>query len=596
MTKKSNSELTNTLPHIPQNLPFNEEQIHWVGGFLAGLHSRLAITQENVQSVKAKATALKPLTIIYGTQTGNAEQVSEQIAEQAATIGLSAKVQDMDDVDIQQLAKEERLLVVTSTYGEGEMPDNALALWEAMEADDAPEFTSTFFSVLALGDTNYDGFCVAGKLWDARLEALGATRIGERVDCDVEYESAAQEWMDKVIPTIAEKGSESQGALPENTPKKKDKPKFTRKNPMLSKLLKKKVLTAKGSSKEVCHFELSLGDSGESYKAGDTLNIIPRNSPELVAELLNQFRLEGDEDAPSQPNKTVHDVFTEDLEIRVPSKELIAEIAAKCPESELAKLVTAKDSSALDDYLWGKDIVDLCQLHPGLDLSLEQFLPLLKPLVARAYSISSSMLAHDNEVHLTIGSVRYNSNDREHNGVCSTYLADVANEGDEVACYLSPNKHFAIPSDNNKPIIMVGPGTGIAPFRAFLEERQAFNAQGENWLFFGDRNSETDFIYQQELSAMQESGLLNRLDLAFSRDTDQKVYVQDRMYEHGADLYAWLERGAYFYICGDAFRMAKDVDKTLHKIVAEQGNLSEQDATAYVNALKKQKRYVRDVY
>ena len=583
------------LPHIPQDLPFNAEQKHWLGGFFAGLHSRLAITQENVQTVAAQAQEQRPITILVGTQTGNSEAVAEQAAETAAEMGLTPTVLDMDDAELDKLAQVERLLVVTSTYGEGEMPDNALALWEAIESDSAPRFDNTFYSVLALGDTNYDGFCVAGKMWDKRLAELGAQCIGDRVDCDVDYESPAQSWINDVLPVIKSKGSTNSGETSAKPKAKKAKSQFNKQNPLQAKLLTKKVITGADSSKEIVHFEFSLGDSGEKYKAGDILNIVPKNRPDLVAEILNHFKLDGDVIAPSQPTKTVDTLLTDDLEIRAPSKELIADIIAQSPDSELAKL-SSENSAELDNYLWGKDVLDLLKAHPQYKVSFEELVTLLKPLAPRAYSISSSLLAHDNEVHLTIGSVRYTTNDRPHNGVCSTFLADVADEGDDVACYFTVNKHFAIPEDPNCPIIMVGPGTGIAPFRAFLEERSATGAKGDNWLFFGDRNAHCDFIYQQELEGMQASGLLTKLDLAFSRDQEEKIYVQNRMDESGAELFAWLERGAYFYVCGDAFRMAKDVDAMLHNVVAQHGKMNDEQAVQYVNALKKQKRYVRDVY
>lgn len=586
-----------SVPFLPTDLPFNDEQKKWLGGFLAGLHSRILVQEQSQPSASsATAVAQKPLTIIYGSQTGNAEGVAELAAESAAAQGLVPTVIDMDDADINDLANVERLLVVTSTYGEGEMPDNAQALWEAVSADDAPSFANTYFSVLALGDTSYDGFCVAGQMWDKRLEELGGQRIADRVDCDLDFDAPAQAWIDTAVPEIALKGTQG-GAAAAATPSapKKAKSKYNRQNPLAATLTNKKVLTGTDSSKEIVHFEFSLGDSGERYNAGDALNVVAHNRADLVDELLDVLGANGDETIATY-DKSLRNVFIEELEIRTPSKELIADIAARASDKTLQALLDNPDSQALSDYLWGKDVVDLLKAHSDVSFSVEQFLGLSKSLAARAYSISSSINKHDNEVHLTIGSVRYNSNDRDHNGVCSTYLADVANVGDEVMCYFSPNKNFAVPEDTNLPIIMVGPGTGIAPFRAFLEERESSKAAGENWLFFGDRNQACDFIYQDELEAWQESGLLNRLDLAFSRDQKEKIYVQDRMLENGAEMYAWLEKGAYFYICGDAYRMAKDVDKALHTLIAEHGGKSAEEAENYVNDLKKQKRYVRDVY
>lgn len=592
----SNVNKNFTTPYLPNVIPFNDEQKQWLGGFFAGLHSRLLTMGDSTATVAAG----KPLTIIYGSQTGNAEGVAEQAAEEAKAHGMTATVQDMDDVELDELVNAERLLVVTSTYGEGEMPDNAQALWEAISEDHSengpPSFANTYYSVLALGDTSYDGFCTAGKEWDARLEQLGGQRIADRIDCDIDYDEPSEEWIANVLPIITEKGSqESAAGSPVATENKKAKSKYNRKNPLAAELITQRVLTGKASSKEVCHFEFSLGDSGESYNAGDALNIIPQNRPDLVDEFLTRFAVNGDDAAPGNSGKTLRQVLSEDLEIRAPSKELLAEIAKRSNDDEINRLLENDDKEALDDFLWGKDVIDLLGCS-GATLSIEELIALSKPLAPRAYSISSSIKKHANEVHLTVGSVRYKTNERDHNGVASTFLADIAKEGDKIHCYFSPNKNFAIPEDGELPIIMVGPGTGIAPFRAFLEEREATNAKGDNWLFFGDRNSASDYLYQEEIEAMQASGLLSRIDLAFSRDQKEKIYVQNRMLEHGAELFAWLERGGYFYICGDAYRMAKDVDKALHTLIGEHGNMNEDEATAYVNKLKKEKRYVRDVY
>ncbi|MCV2402536.1 sulfite reductase flavoprotein subunit alpha [Marinomonas sp. C2222] len=596
--KTQNKNAAPSLGFIPQDIPFNDEQRQWLGGFFAGLHSKLMVVEGSTTQTAAP-TSTRPITIIYGTQTGNAEGVAELAAEQAKALGLSPVVLDMDDVSIDQFSQIERLLIVTSTYGEGEMPDNAQALWDAISEDSAPQLAQLNYSVLALGDTSYDEFCLAGKLWDERLAELGANRVGARVDCDVAFEEPAQSWMDAVIPAIAEKGSDSAGAASTvSTTPKAAKSKFNRTNPLMATLTTKKVLTHPESSKEVMHFEFSLGDSGETYQAGDALNIIPLNRVDLVEELLGYFDADGSVTL-AGADKALKQQLIEELEIRTPSKELVSHIASLSDDTAFKALIDNDDKAGLSDFLWAKDSLDLLiQYQDKLagKLSIEEFVGLCKPLAPRAYSISSSIKKHDGEVHLTIGSVRYNAQDRDHNGVCSTFLADEANEGDSIACYFSPNKNFAIPEDGSLPIIMVGPGTGIAPFRSFLEEREMTGASGKNWLFFGDRNSKTDFLYRDELEAMQEKGLLNQLDLAFSRDQSEKVYVQDKMREQGAQLFADLESGGYFYICGDALRMAKDVDQALHDVIEKEGNMSAEQAADYVNALKKNKRYVRDVY
>ncbi|MBS9779117.1 MAG: sulfite reductase flavoprotein subunit alpha [Moraxellaceae bacterium] len=575
---------------LPIGLPLSQQQKQWLGGLFAGLQTQSATAGDT-------ANTGKPLLIIYGTQTGNSESVAEETASLAKSHGLAPMVMDMDDVDVDMIANTERLLVVTSTYGEGEMPDNAHLLWEAISEDSAPRLEKTFFSVLALGDSSYDDFCLAGKEWDERLQALGATRIVDRVDCDVDFEELANQWAEEVLPLIAEKGSDEGAVAPmASGGVKKDKPKFNRKNPLPATLKTKRVLTDPKSSKEIVHYEFDLGDSGETYLAGDALNIVAKNRADLVDEFLQYFG----EDGTGANHQAIIQQLTNELEIRTPSKELVKLVAEKSGNEELQRLLENNDNEALDDYLWGKDSFELIRScfaeNTNNKITLNDFMATCKPLTARAYSISSSIKKHENEVHLTIGSVRYKTNQRQQNGVASTYLADIANEGDTVHCYFSPNKSFKIPQNGELPIIMVGPGTGIAPFRSFLEEREMTGATGDNWLFFGDRNSATDFIYREEIEAMQASGLLTKLSLAFSRDQKEKIYVQTRMKEQGSELFAWLERGGYFYICGDAYRMAKDVDKALHEIIAEHGNMSEEQAVDYVNQLKKDKRYVRDVY
>lgn len=586
------------VPYLPENMPFNGEQKKWLGGFLAGLHTRLLVKEEGSNTQQASASLIRPLTIIYGSQTGNAQTVAEEAAELATEHGLTATVVDMNDVELSTLALSERLLIVTSTYGEGEMPDNAQALWDAISADDAPRFANTYYSVFSLGDTNYDDFCLAGILWDNRLAELGAQRIVDRVDCDIDFEELANQWTTEVLPYIAKKGTSSEPSIAgqANNKPKKAKSKYTRKTPLQAELITKKQLTKSGSSKQIFHYEFSLGDSGEVYEAGDALNVIALNRDDLVNEFLSIFEASADQVEPfNGENLPLAQIFTEQLDIRLPSKEFIAELVIRSGDQKLANLFNG-ESDKFNDYLWGKDTIDLLKLYPQAQFTVAEFILLAKALAPRAYSISSSIKHHDNQVHLTIGNVRYQSNDRDHSGVCSTFLSDQAALGDKIKCYFAPNTSFSVPEDTNAPMIMVGPGTGIAPFRAFLEERLATNAKGHNWLIFGDRNSETDFIYQDEIEAMQASTLITKLDLAFSRDQKEKIYVQDRMLENGEELFKWLERDGYFFICGDAFRMAKDVDKTLHTIIEQQGNMSAQQAIEYVAKLKKQKRYVRDVY
>ncbi len=584
------------VPYLPQDIPFNDDQKTWLAGFFSGLHSRLLVKEESVVHAESKPQ-VKALTVLYGSQTGNAEAVAYDTAEKAKEYGMTATVYDMDDVDAQIFVKSSRILIVTSTYGEGEMPDNAESLWQTMADEHAPKLEGTFFSILSLGDTSYDEFCLAGKLWDERLEELGATRVTARVDCDIDFEQPAEEWMIATLPGIADKGDDGEPAVAQGGSAPKAKSKYSRKQPLQATLKHKRVLNKEGSSKENVHYEISLEGSGEFYKAGDALNVISQNQPELVQAFLEHFQFSGDE-KPSWNGDSfsLREIFTSHLDIRTPSKEFVKALAESASDHKLIALIGSEDSKALNDFLWGKDVLDLLRQYPSVTLSLAEILSLLKPIAPRAYSISSSLNKHPDEVHLTIGSVRYQNGDREYNGTCSTWLADLVEEGDVVPCYFAPNKNFAVPEDDKAPMIMVGPGTGIAPFRAFLEEREVQASPGDNWLIFGDRNGSTDFIYQDELETLQAKGVLTKLDLAFSRDQAEKVYVQDKMRDSGAELYEWLERGGYFFVCGDAYFMAKDVDKALHEVIEVHGNKSKEEAETYVNQLKKQKRYVRDVY
>ncbi len=536
----------------------------------------------------------RTINILYGTQTGNSESVANDAAASAKAHGLIPLVKSMDEVEISQLAQMEYLLIVTSTYGEGEMPDNAQLLWEAVATEDAPRLGNVKYSVLALGDTSYDKFCQAGIEWDQRLEELGANRLFERIDCDVDFEEPAEKWISEVVPLMAE-GAATTAVIDVDT--ETVKPAWNRKKPYPAKLLVNRLLTAPDSSKETRHYEISLAGSGLSYEAGDALCVVPTNCPQLVADIIQAIGCNGDEDEPVNGElTTLSEALRTQFEIKLPSKELLEEIGKRSGDQELNALLEAGDKDKLADYLWGRDTLDLLRQFPDMEFSAAEFLALLKPLQHRAYSISSSGKKFPDSVHLTVASVRYHAHNRDHKGVCSTFLADLVNDDTEVKIFFQPNKTFRVPDDDALPMIMVGPGTGIAPFRAFLQERQMRKASGANWLFFGDRNAATDFIYKEELETMMDQGILTRLDLAFSRDQAEKIYVQDRMREHGAEIFAWLQQGGYFFVCGDAYHMAKDVDKALFDIIAEHGRLSESETADYVNQLKKDKRYVRDVY
>jgi len=583
------------IPYIPEDAPFNGDQKYWLAGFLAGLHSRLLVLEDKQQPAAGTgAAATTQLHILYGSQTGNAEALAQTAAKSARAKGLVPVVQALGDVDLDVFATMRHVLIVTSTYGEGEMPDNAQLFWDAISASTAPRLDQMHFAVLAIGDTGYDGFCQAGKFIDMRLEQLGAKRVVDRIDCDIDYEEPSSEWLNSSMPQFAASAGSS-GTVLESAPEAPVIPGSNKSNPYAAALITNKRLSGEQSAKDIRHFEFDLSDSGLKYEAGDALGVIPVNEPSLVSLLLTQLNADYQTPVPGF-DRSLGDLLTYQFEISEPSRKLIEWVGQNTTNQELRHVLQHDDKDALGVWLWGKDTLDLLQLELTRTLTVPEFVALLRPLQHRAYSISSSSKAHPNQVHLTVASVRYHSGGRNRGGVCSTYLAERVRRGEKPAIFISPNKAFRVPANNSAPLIMVGPGTGIAPFRAFLQERQATGAQGKNWLFFGDQHQEHDFIYQDELLAWRDNGLLTRLDLAFSRDQEKKIYVQSRMLEQGAELYAWLQEGAYFYVCGDASRMAKDVDNALYEVVRQFGGLSTERAADYVDQLKKEKRYLRDVY
>jgi len=585
------------IPYIPEDAPFNGDQRAWLSGFLAGLHSRAAIGLETSVAAAAPKTAASVLNILFGTQTGNAEALAMDIAAVARAQGMRPVVAALDDVSMDGLSVMKRVIVVTSTYGEGEMPDNAQLFWEALAADSAPRLDEMNFAVLALGDTGYDGFCQAGKLIDMRFEQLGGKRMKTRIDCDIDFEDAAAAWIGEALPlTLAVDGGNAPAVMADAAePTVPAKQGWNRKNPYSAGVSVNRRLSGSGSSKEIRHYEFDLGESGLGYEAGDALGVLPLNDPKLAGALLEHFGAAADSEVAGL-DRPVGDALLNMFEISTPSRELVAEIGKRAGHEELNHVIANGDREQLAAFLWSKDILDLINLGGKPLFDVAEFLTFLKPLQHRAYSISSSPLVAKNSVHLTIASVRYRAEGRERGGVCSTYLADRVEAGRNAGIFVSPNKSFRVPQDNDAPVIMVGPGTGIAPFRAFLQERQARGAKGKNWLFFGDQHRQSDFIYENELADMSRDGVLTRLDLAFSRDQAEKIYVQTRMRQNGKALYQWLEEGGYFYVCGDATRMAKDVDDALHDIISDEAGISAEASSDYVNRLKREKRYLRDVY
>lgn len=576
---------------LPKNYktPFSFDQESWMEGFITGLKHQSNSINNNIREKNDSETLIN---ILFGTQTGNSESVAEDLSNFALSNGFKTQINALDDIEMNNLSKMKNVAIITSTYGEGEMPDNAQLFWNALSSNTAPQLNNMNYSVLALGDTGYEEFCHAGKLLDTRLEQLGAKRIIKRIDCDVDFEDLAEQWINSVVPKF-------------NPDKKldvvnKDKTEsivksWSRKNPYEAIISYNKLLSGPNSNKEIMHYEIDLGDSGLKYEVGDSLSIIPRNKQLLVDQIIERLHTSKDF-IPSGHEIDIENLLKFKFEILTPTKRLIEYIEKIAEDSKLSLILEKKDSKALDDFKWGMDVLDFMNLNPKVDIIVEKFLDLLKPLQHRTYSISSSINKYDNKVHLTISSVRWKNKKRDYNGVCSTYLADDCNEKEKIKIFFTPNKSFRLPEDKDKDIIMIGPGTGIAPFRAFLQEREVTNSSGKNWLFFGDQTRENDFIYENELKDMLNKNILTKLDLAFSRDQKEKLYVQHKIYENKKEFFSWIENGSLIYICGDATKMAKDVEDIILKIISEENNCSLNDSIEYLNKLKKEKRYLRDVY
>lgn len=594
----------NRIPFIPENAPFTAEQRHWLNGFLAGVFSDAgtggAAALAGALGAGLESGAPKaPLLVMYGSQTGTAEGLAKKTAKAAEGRGFAPKLVSMEKYSEVDLSKEENVLIITSTYGEGEPPDAAQAFWGWLKSESAPKLENLRYSVLALGDTNYAEFCQFGKNCDERLAALGAKRVFERKDCDVDYETPAQEWTESVLTSLEDGLTQSREGAKPDAGKETDAPSsgtYGKKNPFPARLLRNAKLNAEGSGKDVRHFEICLEGSGLSYEAGDALGLYPSNCPDLVGEVLALLGFDGEEAVKAGVEELpLRLALTQYYDITKPSNDLLKAAAQRSPEGPLVALLDPTRKEDLKKWLYGRELIDVLA---DLTRSFEptEFVGMLKKLAPRLYSISSSPRAHLNEVHLTVAAVRYEAHGRVRRGVASTFLADRVGETGRVPVFVQPSHGFKPPTDGTRPMIMVGPGTGIAPFRAFLEERLATAASGKNWLFFGDQKRSTDFLYQEQLEGWQRDGHLTRLDLAFSRDQAEKIYVQTRMIEAAAELWAWLEEGAHFYVCGDASRMAKDVDAALHTVIEQAGGKSAEDAKAYVAKLKSDKRYQRDVY
>ncbi len=577
----------NTIPFIPDNAPFNAAQRAWLNGFLAGLWS-------SVTAQATPAAASRDVAVLFASQTGTSERFAKKIAKELKLKGHTARVASLEGYAPAALATEQCALILASTYGEGDPPDTVKPFFDQLSGPNAPRLDKLQYSVLALGDRHYEHFCKFGTDLDNRLVALGATRLAATVVCDVEVDEPFELWKTDLLARLANAEAAAPAAPPKAiaaTPASI----YHRDNPFYAPLIDKRVLTAEISSKSTLHLSFSLVNSDLTYEAGDALAVIPANDPILVADVLAAVTLTGEEvvDIPKLGTRPLAEALSHVLEITRLTRKLVDTYAKAGNLAPLQNLLLPEQQTHLDTYLQDRGLIDLLTEYPGVIQSAQQLVSVLSGLAPRLYSISSSPKAHAGEVHATVAVVRYLAHDRERGGVCSTLFADRTDLYGTLPIYIQHNKKFRLPADPAAPIIMIGPGTGIAPFRGFLHERSATAATGKNWLFFGDRSAATDFLYRDELNEMLATGHLTRLDTAFSRDQAHKIYVQDRMLEHGAEFFAWLEQGATIYVCGDASRMAKDVDAALHRLIAQHGKC---DAEDYIENLHNSKRYHRDVY
>lgn len=602
------------------NSPFNEEQAAqlnqlvqsltpeqrlWLSGYLAA-NQQASTTSDNTQQVQQvpEATptteAVKPrdITVLYGSETGNAQSLAELLDERLTENGYTVTLSSMDAFKTKDLKKVEDLFIVSATHGEGDPPDNAITFHEFLHSRKAPKLEGLRYSVLALGDESYEFFCQTGKDFDARLAELGGERLTDRVDCDLDFDEPAENWMQNVLEALSGP-NDNRAAVAETTEtvqSAKEK-KYSKSNPYEAEVLENINLTGRGSNKEVRHVELLLDNYGEGFEPGDCLAIIPENDPVIVTQLISllgwdpELTVEIDNKGNTA---TLTEAFTEHFEITKLTIPLVKKLAELVNDDSLNDKLA--EDGWVQTYVEGRDLIDFFKAYNASNVQPSDLLEALRKLPAREYSIASSYKANPDEVHITVGAVRYNAHDRDREGVCSIQLAERVQPGDTVKMYLKKNPNFKFPFEEDKKVIMIGPGTGVAPFRSYLEEREELDLKGNTWLFFGEQHFTTDFLYQTDWQTWLNDGILSKLDVAFSRDTDEKVYVQHRIEENSELFFQWLEEGAAIYVCGDEKYMAKDVNEAILRVIAKEGNMSEVDAEAYLNQMKTEKRYQRDIY
>ena len=568
-------------------------QLQWVSGYVAGLAAANGEAPA-IAPVPAAASDEK-LTVLYGSQTGNGEALAEALARNAAARGFAASAVSLADYKPASLKRESLVTFVVSTHGEGDPPDDAEIFYDYLMSDKAPKLAGVRYSVLALGDSSYVNFCETGREFDARLNELGAERFEPLVECDLDYEDAADAWSNRIVDRLDSLLESSTSPAVPMLRAVSNVSAYDKSNPFPAEILTNQKITGGSSSKDVRHIELSIEGSGLTYEPGDSLAVHVANPPQLVSEILQQLNFDGQQSVNVRDSATLLvDALRDDLEITAVNLAFLKAWAGIANNEELSELVLASDPEALGEFVDTHQIIDVIRKFPATP-DAQTFVTMLRRLSPRSYSISSSLAANPDEVHLTVAEVRYQAFGREHWGAGSTHLVDRLQVGDTVRVFIERNSRFRLPAPD-VPVVMIGPGTGIAPFRAFIEERKMQGARGDNWLFFGDRNFDSDFLYQLEWQRHLKQGHLTRLDVAFSRDQKQKIYVQDRIRDNGAELYRWIENGAAIYVCGDSKHMAGDVNTALIDVLAEFGGLDTDAAEQRLKELRSAGRYQRDVY
>ncbi|WP_375199673.1 assimilatory sulfite reductase (NADPH) flavoprotein subunit [Bacillus sp. RS11] len=589
------------------NSPFNEEQVKllnellpkltreqriWLNGYLsAPLATIDTIVEETKPTVKPFT---KTVTILYGSQTGNSQGLAEKYASALKDNEVDVTISSLATFKPNNIKKVTNLLLIVSTHGEGDPPDQAIQFYEFLHSKRAPKLEHLHYSVLALGDSSYEFFCKTGKDFDEQFAKLGATRIVPRIDCDVDYDDVAAQWFSAVQQELLQQTDKATTSTTQNQTAQGDTT-YSRKNPFYAEVLENINLNGRGSNKETRHIELSIEDANFHFEPGDSIGIQPENDEKLVDALITALQFDPQTEVNVfEETLPLKNALLKKLEITVLSKPLLQKIGAFTVHQEFTKLF--EDTSAWKDYANGRDLLDTVEDFAPFTWDAQQFVELLRKIPARLYSIASSQKANSEEVHLTIGKVSYETNGRQRLGVCSGSVAERVQIGDSLPIYVQKNPNFRLPEHEDTPIIMIGAGTGIAPYRAFLEEREELGIEGKAWLIFGDQHFVTDFLYQTDWQRWLASGTLSQMHVAFSRDTDKKIYVQHKIEENAVAFYEWIEQGAVIYVCGDKKSMATDVDAIIHRVIEQQGQKTPEEAKAFVNELKKQKRYQRDVY